>query len=103
MLSTAAANLLLWDVRKKLADQLAADKKRRLRDKQTAVPNLATLANVSSLNRLNNIPKMIEELQTEMEVEIPPEQVGSSDVTPQSATEFKGCSVAPIADPLKSL
>lgn len=94
-MGTTAANLLLWSMRKGLADELPAYKE-KLRDELAAVPNRTTLANVSNLNWLNDIPELIENLQAEIGMDISSEQVSSSKVTVRFTTKLEGCPVTSI-------
>lgn len=84
-------------MRKKSGDQLAADEEKNLQDKRAAVASPSILADVSNFSWLYIILDLIEDLQTEIEVEIPLEQVGSSE-TVQSATKSNQCLVTLIAD-----
>lgn len=76
---------------------------KKLRDKGAAVPNPTTPMNISDLSWLKNTSGLINNFQIESGMEIPQEQVGSSEVTVKSATVLERWLVTPIADTPKSL
>lgn len=98
-----AGNLVLRSLRKTLADLHGADEEKTLHDERAAESDRTIVANASDLSWLNNIPGLIKELQAEMGVQIPHEQVCSSEVTDYSAIELVGYLVELIADLQKSL
>lgn len=103
MLGTTVANLVLWSVRERLADNLTVDEENKLRDKRATMADLTTLTHVSDLTWFNDIPGLIRDILAEIGVKIPQEQVGSSEVTVQPAKELGECSVTLIPDPQKAL
>lgn len=59
---------------------MGADNETKLRYEWAAVPEATTIGNVSNLSWLNDISGYIEDLQAEIQVEIPLEQVGLSEI-----------------------
>lgn len=88
-----------------LPNKLAVEEEKNFWDNQDAVPDQATLAEVSDFSLLNKISELFKHLQAEMLVKISQEQVVSSNVssTVQSGRELEGYPVAPITDPQKCL